>query len=733
MIDKTAVKRTKYLSRSERRIGGRLIMRFSGFNGLGISFLGDATVTLLAIYFGAGNMELGLISAMLYISGIALLIVPRIFKGRNVVSVGFWAWMIRGLVCLPYSLLLFIQGKAAVALIMTLYALFCLSRTAGVAMVTTIQKRLMVSSTQSDLIFRTATSYQGNQILSRIISFIILSLKYIAELTGLIILPVIGIIFNTAAALTLRRIPNRTKVDYKTGESLIIILRRFLKAPQSRRILFLRWISLAQMILFGMAVPFLRRSVGIDTARIFLFTIAISLGAFLSSLSLRPISARAGSRPLLFFTAIPGSLSFLFWTFIPEYFHLEIYAIVGFITMYFLNASNLAVNRLLISITPDDGAVGFNSMETFVTSILAIIIGFSAGYLADLSHNLSDSLPINDFGLVFLPAAVGSLIQVLLILKINEPGSMGLIESARILTKISNLRTWQTVSNLETTADPVKRKTLIQSVGHSTAPVASFEIGRILAEPLSHEKGELIDALFHTRRPELADFLYGEAADPASFHRDKAIFALGAYPGKETERILESLLSDNDPAVRAAASKSLGRIGSKGHLKTVRTMWLQSENLHERLDYMIAMSHMDPERLYLDEVFSPRIVTSGEKSERTLFTLVSRQFGMSPPLGVIYREEATRYGRGLELLLEESRDTSFLLEQSHTLEALWEGRVYERIWGLCHSALKDTDPPVELIPITRALKQFPIEAADSANALAALYFTYQILTAEGES
>ena len=322
MIDKTAGKRTKYLSRSERRIGGRLILRFSGFNGLGISFLGDATVTLLAIYFGAGNMELGLISAMLYISGIVLLIVPRIFKGRNVVTVGFWAWMIRGLVCLPYSLLLFMQGKAAVALIMTLYALFCLSRTAGIAMVTTIQKRLMVSSTQSDLIFRTATSYQGNQILSRIISFIILSLKYIAELTGLIILPVIGIIFNTAAALTLRRIPNRTRVDYKPGENLIIILRRFLKAPQSRRILFLRWISLAQMILFGMAVPFLRRSVGIDTARIFLFTIAISLGAFLSSLSLRPISARAGSRPLLFFTAIPGSLFFLFWTFIPEYFHL---------------------------------------------------------------------------------------------------------------------------------------------------------------------------------------------------------------------------------------------------------------------------------------------------------------------------------------------------------------------------------------------------------------------------
>ena len=732
MSDKTAAKRTRYLSRSERRIGGRLYLKFSGFNGFGISFLGDAPVTLLAIYFGAGNMELGIIAAMIHISGIALLIVPRIFKGRNVVSVGFWAWMIRGLVGLPYALLLFIQGKAAVALIMILYALFCLSRTAGVAMVNTIQKRLMVSRTQSDLIFRNATSFQGNQILSRFISYIILSLKNIAELVGLIILPILGVVFNTIAAFLLKRIPNRTKVDYKPGENLFVILNRSLKSPQSRRILFLRWISLAQLILFGMAIPFLRLSVGINPARIFLYTIALSLAAFLSSLSLRPIAIRAGSRPILFFSAIPGALLLFIWTFIPEQFSLEIYAILGFLTMFVLNASNLAINRMLISITPDDGAVGFNSMETFITSILAIIIGFSAGYLANLSRRLSGSLPVSDYGLVFLPAAIGSLLQILLSLKVEEPGSLGLAESARILTNINNLRTWQTVSHLETTADPVKRKILIHSMGHSRAPVASSEIEKILAEPLSREKGELIEALFHTRRPELADFLYSEAADPTAFHRDKAIFALGAYPGKETEGILVSLLDDEDGGVRAAAAKSLGRIGDRGHLKKIRALWMQSQNLHERLDYMIAMMHMDPERLYLDEVFSRIIVHFGVKPERTIFTLISRQFGMSPPLGIIYREESAHEGEGLELLLEESMDTSFLLEQRQNLKKLWQKNDYQKIWEMCITTLRDTDPPPELLPITRALKQFSVDLADSANALAVLYFTYQILTAEGE-
>ena len=274
--------------------------------------------------------------------------------------------------------------------------------------------------------------------------------------------------------------------------------------------------------------------------------------------------------------------------------------------MFFLNAVNLTANRLLVNITPDDGAVGFNSMETFVTSVLALILGFGAGFLADLSQNLTAVLPINDFGLVFFPAAIGSIAQIFLAYRVEEPGSLGLAESARIITNIDNLKTLQDISNLENTADPVKRRILVHTVGHSQAPVASSEIEKILAEPLSQEKGELIDALFLTQRPELADYLREEAAEPASFHREKAVFALGAYPGEATEKLLAKLLSDKNPRIKASAAKSLGRIGSKEHVERISELWEGAEELHERLDYMIALFYMDPNRRYLDDVFSSR-------------------------------------------------------------------------------------------------------------------------------
>ncbi|MDF1566618.1 MAG: MFS transporter [Spirochaetaceae bacterium] len=728
-MKKTApLNRTIYLSRSERRKGGRLFLKFSALNGFGISFLGDATVTLLAIYFGATNLELGLISAMLHISGIFLLIIPRLFKGKNVVTVGFWAWMTRGFVSLPYIALLYIDGKPAVVLIMVLYALFCLSRTAGVAMVTTVQKRLMVNRTQSDVIYRNASSFQSTSIMARFISFLILSVRRIAELPGLVGLTIFGIIANTAAAFSFRRIPNRTKVDYQKGENLFVIFRRSMGLSSSRQVLFLRWISLAQTIFFAMTVPFLRRSAGLDSAQIFLYTIAGALAALISSLTLRPVAAKAGSRPLLFFSAIPATALFLLWIFIPNTLNLEIYALAGFFSMFFMFALNLATNRLLMGITPDEGAVGFNSMETFVTSILAIIVGFSAGSLADLSARISEFFPINDFGLVFLPAAIGSALQIILALKIDEPGSMRLAESARILTNVDNLRTWQMVSNLESTADPVKRKTLVHSVGHSRAQVASSEIGKILAEPLSQEKGELIDALFFTRRPELVGFLCDEASSPTAFHREKAIFALGAYPGERTVSVLSALLQDQDPGIQAAAAKSLGRIGRNEELGRVRELWKESRGLHEHLDLMIALFHMDPEKSYLEDLFSSQTARDGERMERTLFTLLSRQFGMSPPLGILYRDESRRFGEGLKLLLEESMDTAFLLEKSDLLTDLWQAGDFGMIWRLCNDALAGVQPPEEVVPIQKALLGFPPEAADSANALAALYFTYQILT-----
>ncbi|OQX28531.1 MAG: hypothetical protein B0D92_08445 [Spirochaeta sp. LUC14_002_19_P3] len=725
--------RTIYLSRLERRIGSDYYMKFTSWNGLGVTFLGESTVTLLAMNFGAGNLELGIISAMLYMSGIILPIVPRLLRGGNVVTLGFWIWLLRGSISLAYLALFFINGRKAVFLILTLYGLFCILRTVGMAMINTVQKRLMVSRTQGEVLFRISASFQGTQILSRIISFIILSLKHLTDLFGLLTLQGLGFFTNILAALNFKKIPNRTKVEYKKGENIFVLLKRNLKYTPQRRILIIHWIALGQLILFAMTVPFLRRSAGFSTAAVFLFTISLSLAAFLASIMLRLIVQRTGSRPLLFFSALPTALMFLLWTFIPANYTPALFSIMGFVTMFFLHSLGLAASRLVISITPDEGSVVFNSMETFATSIIAILLGFSAGFLADISNSAAELIAINNFGLVFLPGAIGALLQAVLICRVPEAGSLSLRESLRIIINIDNLKTWQTLSNLEATADPVKRRTLVQAMGHSRAPIASHEIGKILSEPLSHEKGELIDSLFFTPRPELLYFLCTEALEPLTFHRDRAIFALGAYPGERTEEVLEILLHDPDKRIQAIAAKSLGRIGSTKNLELIHSRWQESSSLHQKLDYMIALFHADPEHRYIYDLFSEKTVREGERAERTYFTLLTNQFGMVPALGLLYREESARYGMGLELLLEESRDTKFVLDKSGELIELWMMEEFQKIWQLCQNALRNIQTHALLEPLLGALKGFPESSADAANTLAGLYFSYQIFTSEAEN
>ena len=597
-------------------------------------------------------------------------------------------------------------------------------------MVMTIQKHLMVNRTQSDIIYRNATSFQGSMIVSRLASFCIVSLKYAGELAGLLFQFVLGIIANTLSALTLRKIPSRSVVDYQSGESIFTILVRALREPNSRRILYTRWISFGKLILFGMFIPFIRISSGHSAAAIFLLAMVINIASFLSSLSLRPLANMVGNRPVQFYSAVLSSICFLIISFIATDYSLAVYLILSFLTMFFLNASMLTANRFILLITPDSGAVQFNSMDTFVVSCVALVLGVGGGMLVDISSFIFPEGPINNYGLVFLLGSLISICQLFLTIRIQEPRSLSLRQSIRMLLNIGNFRIWQTINNLESTVNPVKRKVLIRSIGRSRASLASAEIKKIMMEPVSSEKGELIETLFITKRPELLEYLLNEATDTQAFHREKAVFTLGAYPDERTRQVLVDLLDDPSARIRSSAAKSLGRIGCKDQYEKVSALWLKADSLLELLDYMIALYSMDEKKHYITDVFSRIITNCPEGMQRDILTLLSMQFGMSPTLSAIYREESFQYGSGMAMLLEESRDTGFMLENGNSLMRFWQDSNFPGIWKCCLTGLVPADDSAEHMSLREALSSFPVEKANSSNALAVTYFTYQILTSK---
>ncbi len=247
--------KTSYLSREERQKGTRYYLNWATLNGLGFSFLGDTTVYLMAIHFGASNTQLGYLSAMAYMSGLVLLIVPRLLAGVNLVTIHFYAWIIRGVFCLFYGLLFFLKGEIAISLILDIHTLFCIARTFGVAVSSPIQQTISTAATTGEIVVRTSNRFQTTRFLSQFFSFLILSVKEFSGILGYLILIGIGVIVNTLSAFSLKHIPCREVVEYRRGQNIFVILVQSLKDREQALTLFVKWHTLSIVIILTFIVP----------------------------------------------------------------------------------------------------------------------------------------------------------------------------------------------------------------------------------------------------------------------------------------------------------------------------------------------------------------------------------------------------------------------------------------------------------------------------------------------
>ena len=313
--------KTRYLSKEEREQGTRYFLNWATMNGLGFSFLGDTIVYLLAIHFGASNLQLGYISSAVHVSGLVLLILPWLLAGKNLIRILFHAWLLRGAVCIFYGGLLFLQGRTAVALILGVYTLFCVSRTFGFAVTAPLQQMLSTSSTMGDFVVTLSNRFQTSRFGSQFLSFLLLSVQQLSGLAGYLFLITAGIITNTLGALQVRRVPCREQVEYRPGQN---IFRFFLQSIRSREralTLFVKWHTLSVMILLSFIVPFLRKIIHLPSNLIFLYTLTGTLATILAGHALRPFTDRVGSRPVLILVSFFLAGFSLVWCFIPASAH----------------------------------------------------------------------------------------------------------------------------------------------------------------------------------------------------------------------------------------------------------------------------------------------------------------------------------------------------------------------------------------------------------------------------
>ena len=722
---------TRFLTAKEKAEGVKHHFRHQLFNGAGFNFLGDTPVYLLAIHYGASNTQLGYISSTMFITGILLSVIPRILAGKNMVTVQFWAWLFRGLACLGYSALFFMEGQSAVYLIIAIYTLFCTFRVAGVIIYQPLIKMITTNRNKGTILSGSAIHFQGALSVSRIISFAVTSIKQLSGAVGILILQWAGVILNSMAAFEMRKIPCRQKIEYKPGRGVFKIFIESVKNREFKYSLFLSWTNTALLVIFGFIIPFLRRDAGLDSSFIFLYTLGAGLASVSAGLYSQGFADRIGSRPIILGSNLLLALCTILWILIPPDSGIVIYFIFGFLTTFSLNVNMILINRLVIRSMPEKDVVPYSTMLNFFAGIISFFVGLTAGVAADLSGLLNTELP-NSYSLTFLLALLFCCISFLLAYKLTDAGSLSPKKAASIMFSPANLFTYQRIGQLRRTSDPTEKRTLLINLGNNNSVMAEEEMQTYLHNPLSTEKEEAIISLFSNPRPGLLPNLIAEAKDPGSYHRHKAIFALGGNQGQETETLLISLLDDPDPAVRSNAAKSLGRIGSKCCLEKVKKLSEESRDISNHMNYMIGIKHMDEDGIYLRGVFREEISQKGKSFIQSHYSLHARLQRFQPPLSDIYQSRNLSEGQGLHDFLDEARDDGGFLENHKNFKEWFKTGEFEKIWKRCRELLAKKETSEYFKNLKHSIENFPEAKGGYDDALAVVYFTYQLIKTNPE-
>ena len=726
--------RTRYLSDSEKRLGQKYLYTSEIYNGLGFSMLGDTIVYILAVRFGASNLALGYIASAMYIVGIILPLMARTFRGRNVVKVQTLTWYLRGLVSLGYLSLIWVQGNAGVTILLIVYTLFSLMRLVGVVMYDYTFKSITTNKTRGRVIGNANVAFQSSTVFARLLNFIVTSIQLFSGVMGLIALQMFGVINNTIAARYLSKIPCRTKVDYRKGRTLFTVLREAMRDSMARSRLLVFWYYMSVTVIMGMSIAFLTKVVGLESNIIFLYTIVISGSVILAGSFCTFFSDRLGSRPLIIANGFALMVTLIGWMVIPASAEISLFFVLGFLSNFFLANVNILIRRLLAAVIPDNDPVGFNSMTNFMIAFFALFSGLAGGYLA----NLSDHIQLlshgwgNAYTFTFGLALLFSLLALISTASLHEQGALSAKAAAQLMFSLHGLRAFINIDRLEKEKDPLKRKSLLLSLGKNLTGVATSEIRATLANPFSNDRAEVIRGLFDRPRSSLVDDLISDAFSTDSYTQNESIYALGAYRNNQkAEQALRYLLDNGSSLSRSNAAKSIARVTrTDTYLQKVEQMSDSAQTILEELNYLLARNIMDREGTFFRELFLSSRQGRGPRFRQTRYALIAYFLKSTPNLAELFEQKNLLSPDFLSEFLEESRDVAEIDQQRHAIVSAFNNREWERIWSICFTMVRDIE--VKDVRYCNLLKgilkgqTLSYQQTDSEDALAVLYFSYQV-------
>lgn len=692
--------RTDVLSAQERSTGLDYFMKHITWNGLGVFLLNQTIVSLMAIHFGASNLELGYIGSAFHVAGIASLFVPRLFRGARINKLFGWGWMIRGFTAILYVFLLFMSDLPARIFILVVFSAFCLSRAIGVSVAHAVQSDFMRSRDASGAFVKLNIRLAWAQLVSQLLSFGLLSVALFEGILGLIVISLIGVVMNTVASWYLLKLPGRATVEVKQERSTVQTFLWSMRRREHAIPLLVHGLGMGLVVLFGFQVVFMRRVLGLPNNVAILLVVLEAVSALIANSALKPFADSIGDRPLLVLSTLGLTVVALIWAFIPATLPIPVYFLLGFTAFLFKRSLLTLKGSVMVKSVPEHNRVAYTSSANVMLAVIALVIGLAGGGLADAAALLPDFV-VHDFTFTFLLTAVLSAVTLVLSTQLPGTRDLSLRETADIMFSVRNLRAFIDAYQLDFAVDAAHRETLLLSLERSSTTVATYRLRERLLGPHVSERERVLRTLFRSPRPELLPDILAEVQDTGSFTRREAIFCLGAYRDPSAEAVLREIVETPDPDTEAVciALKSLARMyrhtddyetGKDGSpsrrtavLARIRRLLADGQTLpfRGRLDLRLAESILDPDGSQLSTLFEDAAQPDSPGFATTRFMIAFRRLGLEPGLDSYLKAEVRNTDRGFEELIEDASEFAvFKAQRAQILRWASVGE-YQTMWA----------------------------------------------------
>ncbi len=565
-----------FLPRPLQLAAQRRYQLMSLLNPLGANLTIGPVIALLALQYGASDMQMGLLYASVYLTGVCAVLAPALFAGVDATRLTAGSWWARAV---AGGLLLILPLVAAEArtwvLLGVVYAFFSI-RAVGLAALPSVIRAISSARELPTVNAGGHLRWHLGCLATSLLAWAVLSLRgTIGDQPAFMLLLAVGLVFNLAASWSMSTLPDTGQIERGSWRALADGAATVWRTRGYREVVLATALQVPMAVASSFQLNHLKNGLGLGPDTITALTVAGIVVAVAGSHAMVRIGARIPIRPLLVGSHIGLALVGAGWTWLdalPPAWRTAAGATLFVASTLFLALSGLLLASLANERLPERNAVSVSVMYqlTGVAAALAAIIAIP--WLGSAlpwetwpgMHRYSHAFALwtaLSLGVCALGLAManGRLDALAADLDQLRPANLLTVFRAHQLQvhAASNPGQVRELEDVLTTQVPATVELLLES----------------LASPEARNRAAAYRALFERPLERALPLMVAEASCPDSPLRSEAITALGFLRTPGALAALRTFSQDPDPAMAASAWKGLLRHGDAVDAAVLMACW----------------------------------------------------------------------------------------------------------------------------------------------------------------